>query len=132
MSALRLVLKMLRPADIVIILMATATIGSVSHFVYAGGGVIDGGTARIRSDDTTWLYPLDRERVVVPLEQAGTCEITISDGTVGVTASDCPQKICISMGNISRPNQWIACLPHGVLIDVVGVDPDPEVDAYAF
>ncbi|MDA3947923.1 MAG: NusG domain II-containing protein [Spirochaeta sp.] len=116
--------------DYLVVLIVVVIIGGVSFFAY--GGAASGGTARIRSDDTTWLYPLDRERVISPLEEAGTCEITITGETVRVTASSCPQQICISMGAISRPSQWIACLPHGVFIDVVGVEPDPDVDAYAF
>ena len=112
MPPVRFFLRLLRPADFVVVLIAAVIISGVSYVAY--GGAASGGTARIRSDDTTWLYPLDRQRVVVPLEESGTCEITITNGTVAVTASDCPQQICISMGAISRPSQWIACLPHGV------------------
>ncbi len=121
---------MLRPVDYIVVFMAVLTIGAVSHLVYGAG--TSGSVARIEANDTTWLYPLNRDRIIVPLEQDGTCEITIESGTVGVTASECPQQICISMGRISRSSQWIACLPHGVFIDVVGADPDPDVDAYAF
>ena len=42
--------------------------------------------------------------------------IRVEDGTVMVVQADCPDKICVQTGPISREGEVIACLPHGVMI----------------
>lgn len=42
--------------------------------------------------------------------------IRVEDGTVMVAQADCPDKICVHTGPISREGEVIACLPHGVMI----------------
>ena len=67
-----------------------------------------------------WIYPLDGEvtlRIPGPL---GDTMVVIEDGTVRVTSSPCPEKICIKTGRISKPGQWIACLPNRVFISIRG------------
>lgn len=62
--------------------------------------------------------------------QAGenTLILTVSDGAVFVSDSDCPDGVCRRMGAISRAGETIICLPAGVCIRVVG---EGEVDGYA-
>ena len=50
----------------------------------------------------------------------GTCVIAIQDDTVRVTESNCPQNICIRQGIISKPGDWLACVPHKVFVQIVG------------
>lgn len=42
--------------------------------------------------------------------------IRVKDGTVMVVQADCPNKVCVLTGPISGEGEFIACLPHGVLI----------------
>lgn len=42
--------------------------------------------------------------------------IRVKDGTVMVVQADCPNKVCVLTGPISQEGEFIACLPHGVLI----------------
>lgn len=42
--------------------------------------------------------------------------IRVEDGAVMVAQADCPDKICVHTGPISREGEVIACLPHGVII----------------
>jgi hypothetical protein len=39
---------------------------------------------------------------------------------VQVISSPCPEKICVKTGRISKPGQWIACLPNRVFISIRG------------
>lgn len=42
--------------------------------------------------------------------------IRVKDGAVMVVQADCPDKVCVHTGPISREGEVIACLPHGVII----------------
>jgi len=48
--------------------------------------------------------------------------VSVCDGTVFVTESSCPDKICVLTGAISDSSRAIACLPAGVVISIVGGD----------
>lgn len=54
--------------------------------------------------------------------------ITISDGVVYVSDANCPDKLCMNMGQISSIGQSIVCLPHKLVVTVEG-DKDSEIDA---
>ena len=48
-----------------------------------------------------------------------------SDG-IAFVQSDCPDKICIKTGKISRPGQFAACLPNQVLLKIVSDSPGQD------
>lgn len=43
----------------------------------------------------------------------------ISEGGIEFYRSDCPDKICIKSGRLSRAGQSAACLPNGIIIKIV-------------
>jgi len=55
--------------------------------------------------------------------------IEVSADAVAVTWSDCPSQICVRTGQITRPGEVIACLPHRLLITLEGGRPTEDVDA---
>ena len=71
----------------------------------------------------------------MPLEEDGervitgkyTNVITVKDGSVFVTRSDCPGEDCVKSGKISRVGRSLVCLPNGVEIRVAGT-PEGDVD----
>ncbi len=46
----------------------------------------------------------------------GESVIEVSGNQVRMLSSDCPDKICIHMGWISKPGQVIVCMPNRVII----------------
>lgn len=44
--------------------------------------------------------------------------IVVKDQSIGITEADCPDKICIQEGFISRPGESVICLPHKVMVEV--------------
>ena len=48
-----------------------------------------------------------------------TNTITVRDGKIAVTASDCPGHDCVSCGWLDHPGQSIVCLPNGLEIRVL-------------
>ncbi len=66
----------------------------------------------------------------IPLTPGRDVEITVpqapavlihlhADGTIAFEESDCPDKICINSGNLSRVGESAACIPNGVLVKIV-------------
>lgn len=54
--------------------------------------------------------------------------VVIQDESVGITEADCPDKICISEGFVSKPGATVVCLPHKVLVEVKSAGGDePDV-----
>jgi len=59
-------------------------------------------------------------------------QVVIENGSVRVISSPCPEKICILTGAISRPGNWIACLPSGIFLRIEGKSRGGEPDAVTF
>lgn len=52
--------------------------------------------------------------------QGGENHIVIHDGKVSMTDADCPDKLCVNMGKISKTGETIVCLPHRVVVEITG------------
>ena len=53
--------------------------------------------------------------------------IVIENGTVRVTHASCKGNDCVNTGRISKEGQIIACLPHRLLITIIGESDAPDV-----
>jgi hypothetical protein len=116
--------------DIAIFIFTLLVIGVISLRIYAGGRGIPQimieaagapaapGTAPGPAQQ--WIYPLDAEATVRIPGPLGETVVEIEDGSVRVISSPCPEKICVKTGRISKPGQWIACLPNRVFISIQG------------
>lgn len=52
--------------------------------------------------------------------------ITVQNGGVSVTASDCPGEDCVHSGRIHAAGRSIVCLPNGVEVRIVGKNDDVD------
>lgn len=70
----------------------------------------------------------------LPLSQNGTYTlegeytnvITVEDGRVSITSSDCPGEDCVHSGWISAAGRSIVCLPNTVEVRIVGKTGDVD------
>lgn len=47
--------------------------------------------------------------------------VIVCDGEcVFFDSSDCPDKVCVSSGKLSKDGEWAACLPNRVFLKVMG------------
>ena len=53
-------------------------------------------------------------------------EITVADGAITFTASDCPGQDCVHSGSIHSSGRSLVCLPNGVEIRVVSEETDVD------
>lgn len=57
----------------------------------------------------------------ITLEAGGGVNvIEVRSRAVSVVAADCSDKICVRRGAIKQVGETIACVPHGVLIEIAG------------
>ncbi|MDX9917990.1 MAG: NusG domain II-containing protein [Gudongella sp.] len=54
--------------------------------------------------------------------------IELGDGKVRVIEADCPDKIDVKQGYISRIGETIVCLPNRMVIEIKGVTSDDQID----
>jgi hypothetical protein len=58
--------------------------------------------------------------------------MVITQSGVMIREANCPDQICVTWGNISRPGQTIVCLPHKVVIRITGdQEGEPALDDIA-
>ena len=108
----------LRLFDYLAIILSICMVGASAWFVYAGRA--RAGDVVVEASGRQWIYPLSGERRVPVSGPLGTTIVVISDGRAHVEDSPCPDKLCLNMAAVSRPGQWIACLPNRVFVRVRG------------
>ncbi|MCM0648475.1 NusG domain II-containing protein [Clostridium swellfunianum] len=76
--------------------------------------------------------PLDNSRnEKIQIEtDLGSNIVEITNGKVRISDADCPDKICIQDGSISKPGDILVCLPHKVVVNIKGQN--SETDALSF
>ena len=77
----------------------------------------------VRTADGDEIYPLHKNGVFSL--NGGTNTLVIENGEAWVSEADCPDKICMGMGKISKNGEFIACLPNQVIIVVEGGEESP-------
>lgn len=125
-------MRYLRAGDLLLVILTAVLIAAVSVLVYSDTRE-QGSEVHIQVQGREYVYELDEDREIEVSGPIGTTGIVVSDGAVHVHDSPCRAKICISAGSISRPGQWIICLPNSVFITIEGETPDQEqVDDYVY
>lgn len=107
-----------RDVILIVCLLAAAAIGmSAVHFIGSGGG----GAIRVSVDGKEYgTYSLDEEREIAVDTRYGHNLIVIRDGEAYMLEADCPDGYCIKQGAIRSGNKSIICLPHKLVVEVVG------------
>ena len=55
----------------------------------------------------------------------GSNVLVVENGEAWVSEANCPDKVCMGMGKISRNGEFIACLPNRLIIVVEGGEQSP-------
>ena len=61
-------------------------------------------------------------------QNGGTNQLTIRNGAACMSEAECPDHLCVEMGEIRYSGQMIVCLPNRVFVTIEGVQGD--VDLY--
>lgn len=127
--------RTVKKADIILIAVLAAVLAICALFLagrqmLALPGSRNGAQVEITLEGETSLYPLEQDtQFTLTTKEGGTNTIVIKDGEVRVTEADCPDRICVTMGSISRTGQTIVCMPHQLVIRIISND--QEIDGVA-
>lgn len=119
----------IRPGDILILVLALAIIVMSLGFYRNVSGKP---TVYVQAENRQWVYDLSVDTTVVFTGPIGKTGMEIHDSRVHVHDSDCRDKICVSAGWISKPGEWIACLPNDVFIYIEGTKEEGGLDDVSF
>ena len=83
---------------------------------------VPGASAEIRQDgEVIRTVSLSEDAVfTVAAPGGGSNTVEVSGGRIRVSEADCPDKTCVRQGWVSDTGTPIVCLPHGLVISVVG------------
>ena len=102
-----------------LLLVGVLLLAALLLFALTRGTREDGAAAVVTVDGVEiGRYPLSKSGTF-PLN-GGTNILVVENGEAWVTEANCPDKICMAMGKISRNGEFIACLPNRLLIVVEG------------
>ena len=103
----------------VIVLVAVALL---LFNVFSGS---DGKRVRVTVDGEVYAdFSLSDEHTETVKTKHGTNVIKIEDGKVSVTNADCPDKYCVEHIAIDSTGETIVCLPHRMVVEIVGDSDD--------
>lgn len=123
----------LRPLDYISFLLFVAL---VTGSVFWSAGNSDGELrVEVEASGILHVMPLTSNGEMIVKGPVGETHIHVENAEVFISQSDCRDELCVSMGRISDPSAWIACLPNRVFVRIVAGEEasfDREVDTGAF
>lgn len=114
----------------VLLLVGILLIASLFYFVLQMFLSDPGNEVHIRvSGKTEYVLPLNEDREIEVQTVRGTNTVVIKDGKVSVIYADCPDQICVRHHAIEHVNESIICLPHELVIEIVGHEQEEDLIA---
>lgn len=115
-----------------VILVTVILIIAVTVLLFINGTKVTGDRVVVKIDgEETEVYSLS-ENIEFEIKTGKNNEninvVVIENGRVRVTEADCPDGICKDYRPISYVGQTIVCLPHKVVIEIVGDEADSDLD----
>ena len=111
--------KLITKADLLmlILLVAAGIVGYISlkTFMKKGGSVrvtVDGQTVKTVSLDDDGEYSITGY-------DGGFNTLVVKNGKAYIKEADCPDKLCVNQGKISKEGETIICLPHRVVVEII-------------
>ena len=112
---------MFKKADRILAVLLTAAGLAAAYFLSFGQTA--GDELLITVDGKVFgSYSLIEDNEIVIDRNDHTNKVTISDGKVSMSFSDCHNQDCVLHSEISRTGENIICLPNKVVLEITGDD----------
>ena len=111
---------------LVVVLLLFAAVFSACFSLSRDAGT----TCTVMYGGVSETFSLSENRVIPVFSNGHALTVTIENGAVSVTESDCPDGVCVNSGTISRAGQAVVCVPAQVTVRVDG-GTKTEFDAVA-
>lgn len=115
--------------DFAIMVLSVGIVTASVAAIIVPQGELSRARVEIHADDRVWQYPLDSDIEVAVPGPLGDTTVHIHDGLVSIVESPCANQTCVHSPAISRPGQWIACLPNAVMVLIEGNTDEDSPDA---
>lgn len=110
---------MIKKADIFLLIFLVAIGIALSYFSVAGS--ITGSKVLVTLDGKIYgTYSLSEDQVITVEQKNHLNKITIKEGHVSMSFSDCHNQVCVKHSEISKTSESIVCLPNKVMIEIQG------------
>lgn len=110
---------MIKAGDIFILILAVAGVGATYGALWAPRSV--GHTAVITVDhQVVKELPLGTDVELTINGAIGDSRLAVDQGRIRFIDSPCPGRYCIHSGWLSRTGQVAACLPNGIVVEILG------------
>ena len=111
----------------ILLLLLAAVIASAAFLLFRDKGT-NSPVARITRDGVL-LEKIELDRINAPYsltleDGSGTNTVQVEKGRICISEADCPDQICVNQGWISNGTVPIVCLPHKLIIEIVGTGGD--------
>ena len=110
---------MIKKADIILAVMLIIA-GLAMSYIFSFGKSAGDELVVTVDGKVFGSYPLYEDREIVVKQKGHTNKITISDGIVSMSFSDCKGQDCVHQRSISQTGENIICLPNKVVLEIKG------------
>ena len=114
---------MSRNAKIILILLLAAAVLSAGVLLLQKKQVSSPVARITRDGELLREIPLDEVEEsysFVVEDEEGSNTILVEPGRIRVSEADCPDQVCVNQGFISDGTVPVVCLPHKLMIEIVG------------
>lgn len=115
-----------------VILAAVIVIIAVAGLLFINGTRVEGNRVVVKINGVeTQSYSLSENtefEIKTGKNNSNYNIVVIENGKVRVTEADCPDGICEDYSPISYVGETIICLPHKVVIEIIGDNTNSDLD----
>lgn len=108
----------------VILFLLLAAVAVSAALLLLRGGEKDSPAARITRDGVLLeeidLNEVDRPYTLIFEDESGANTVSVEKGRIRISEADCPDQVCVNQGWISDGAVPIVCLPHRLMVEIVG------------
>ncbi|HHW99060.1 MAG TPA: NusG domain II-containing protein [Firmicutes bacterium] len=113
----------MKKGDLILIVLIGAL--AVGSWLYISSLKSDRVAAQVLQDGVV-IHEIDLSTVEEPFQlrvedgQGGYNIISVERGRIRVIEANCPEQVDVMQGWISEPHQSLVCLPHKLVVKIVG------------
>ena len=112
----------------VIVCLLLGAVAASAAWLLLRDGDTDAPTARILRDGVLLeeidLNQVEESYTLTFEDERGTNTVLVEPGRIRISKADCPDQVCVNQGFISDGTVPIVCLPHRLLVEIVGAEGD--------